>query len=131
MPIAATNTLAVVATNAPAANREHRGEGQREGRSPVQPVTLAIKTQDQWPLFATTQLTLDPYTGKVLKKEGYSDQNLGRQVRSWTRFLHTGEALGVVGKAVAGLASVGALLLVWTGFALTWRRFFFRQPKAD
>ncbi len=125
--IAATNTLAVVATNVPAANRERgerRSEGQREGRSPAQPVILAIKTQGQWPLFATTQLTLDPYTGNVLKKEGYDDQNLGRQVRSWTRFLHTGEALGVVGKAVAGLASAGALLLVWTGFALTWRRFF-------
>jgi uncharacterized iron-regulated membrane protein len=132
--LAATNTSAVVATNAPAATPERgerRGEGQREGRGLAQPVTLAIKTQDQWPLFATTQLTLDPYTGNVLKKEGYSDQNLGRQVRSWTRFLHTGEALGFLGKAIAGLASAGALLLVWTGFALTWRRFFFRQPKTD
>jgi uncharacterized iron-regulated membrane protein len=109
---------------------ERRGEGQREGRSSAQPVTLTIKTQGQWPLFATTQLTLDPYTGNVLKKEGYSNQNLGRQVRSWTRFLHTGEALGVGGKFIAGLASAGALLLVWTGFALTWRRFFSRAPKA-
>lgn len=133
-PIAATNTPAVAATNAPAANRERgerRGEGQREGRGPAQPVTLTIKTQGQWPLFSTTQLTIDPYTGNVLQKEGFSDQNLGRQVRSWTRFLHTGEALGVLGKAIAGLASAGALLLVWTGFALTWRRFFSRQPKTD
>jgi uncharacterized iron-regulated membrane protein len=133
-PNIATNTSAVATTNAPAATPERgerRSEGQREGRGPAQPVTLAIKTQDQWPLFATTQLTLDPYTGNVLKKEGYSDQNLGRQVRSWTRFLHTGEALGFLGKAIAGLASAGALLLVWTGFALTWRRFFFRQPKTD
>lgn len=130
-PIAVTDTPAAVATNAPAANRERRGEGQREGRGPAQPVTLAIKTQGQWPLFSTTQLTLDPYTGKVLQKEGYNDQNLGRQVRSWTRFLHTGEALGVMGKAIAGLASAGALLLVWTGFALTWRRFFSRRPKVN
>lgn len=124
-----TNTPATGATNTPAATSERgerRGEGQREGRGSAQPVTLSIKTHGQWPMFATTQLTLDPYTGNVLKKEGYDDQNLGRQVRSWTRFLHTGEALGVVGKAVAGLASAGALLLVWTGFALTWRRFFCR-----
>jgi uncharacterized iron-regulated membrane protein len=130
----ATNPTATATTNAPVATPERgerRGEGQREGRGPAQPVTLTIKTQGQWPLFATTQLTLDPYTGKVLKKEGYGDQNLGRQVRSWTRFLHTGEALGVVGKAVAGLASAGALLLVWTGFALTWRRFLSKQPKAS
>jgi uncharacterized iron-regulated membrane protein len=117
------------ATNAPAANPERgerRSEGPREGRGSAQPVPLAIKTQGQWPRFATTQLTLDPYTGTILKNEGYGDQSLGRQVRSWTRYLHTGEALGVVGKAVAGLASAGALLLVWTGFALTWRRFFCR-----
>jgi uncharacterized iron-regulated membrane protein len=126
-PAASTNAPTAGAT---AASTERRGEGQREGRGPAQAVTLTIKTQDQWPLFATTQLTLDPYTGSVLKKEGYGDQNLGRQVRSWTRFLHTGEALGVVGKFVAGLASAGALLLVWTGFALTWRRFFSRQSKA-
>jgi uncharacterized iron-regulated membrane protein len=128
------NTPAAPATNAPAANHERgerQGEGQREGRGNTQPVTLSIKTKDQWPLFATTQLTLDPYTGNVLKKEGYGDQNLGRQVRSWTRFLHTGEALGVMGKAIAGLASAGALLLVWTGFALAWRRFFSRAPKTE
>lgn len=135
-------TTEIASTERPAGNREEnrersggergerRGEGQREGRGPAQAVTLTIKTQDQWPLFATTQLTLDPYTGNVLKKEGYGDQNLGRQVRSWTRFLHTGEALGVLGKALAGLASAGALLLVWTGFALTWRRFFSRAKPA-
>lgn len=129
-----TNSPATATTNAPAANPERgerRGEGQREGRGSAPAVTLAIKTRDQWPLFSTTQVTLDPYTGNILKMEGYGDQNLGRQVRSWTRYLHTGEALGVVGKAVAGLASAGALLLVWTGFALSWRRFFSRQPRAD
>jgi uncharacterized iron-regulated membrane protein len=129
--IASTNAPAVETTNAPAANRERgerRSEGQRE-RGASQPVTLAIKMQNQWPLFSTTQITLDPFTGNVLQREGFSDQNLGRQVRSWTRYLHTGEALGMVGKAVAGLASAGALVLVWTGFALTWRRFFSRASK--
>jgi len=127
-----TNAAVTMTTNAPTAKPERgerRGDGQREGRGLAQPVTLSIKTQNQWPLFATTQITLDPYTGNILQRERFGDQNLGRQVRSWTRFLHTGEALGVVGKALAALASVGALLLVWTGLALTWRRFFSRQPK--
>jgi uncharacterized iron-regulated membrane protein len=65
----------------------------------------------------------------VLRKESFSGYSLGRQVRSWTRFLHTGEALGVVGKALAAIASAGAVLLVWTGFALAWRRFFFRKSQ--
>jgi len=104
--------------------------GRREGgRGDAQPVSLTVKERDPWPLFSTIQLTLNPYTGEVLRRETYQDQNAGRKVRSWTRFLHTGEALGLIGQGVAGLASLGALFLVWTGFALAWRRFFFkRQP---
>ena len=101
-------------------NREHRGQ---------QPITLAIVEKGQWPLFAATQLTLDPFTGAVLRKESFSDYNLGRQVRSWTRFLHTGEALGIAGKALASIASAGSVLLIWTGFALAWRRFFSRKAN--
>lgn len=109
-----------------------KGGGNRERRASGLPsaVTLAIVEQDQWPLFATTQLTLDPFTGVVLRKESFSDYNRGRQVRSWTRFLHTGEALGMAGKTLAAAASAGAVLLVGTGFALAWRRFFFRNGKA-
>ena len=100
---------------------------ERRDRDRPQAVTLAIVEKGQWPLFASTQLTLDPFTGLVLRKESFSSYNLGRQVRSWTRFLHTGEALGLAGKALAAIASAGAVLLVWTGFALAWRRFFFRK----
>ena len=115
------------------------GRGGRGGGSPrssetntnspprPQPVALTVVEKGQWPLFANTQVTLDPFTGAVLRQESFRDYNLGRQVRSWTRFLHTGEALGIVGKSLAALASGGALLLVWTGFALAWRRFFFRK----
>jgi uncharacterized iron-regulated membrane protein len=39
------------------------------------------------------------------------------------RYLHTGEAFGVPGQLIAGLASVGGVLLVYTGYALAWRRF--------
>jgi len=104
-------------------NRDHRDSGL------PQAITLAVVEKGQWPLFATTQVTLDPFTGALLRKESFSDYNLGRQVRSWTRFLHTGEALGIAGKALASLASAGAALLVWTGFALAWRRFFFRKRE--
>ena len=39
------------------------------------------------------------------------------------RFGHTGEVFGVPGQILAGLASAGGCVLVWTGFALAWRRF--------
>ncbi|MSR11799.1 MAG: PepSY domain-containing protein, partial [Gammaproteobacteria bacterium] len=49
-------------------------------------------------------------------------QSAGRQARAWVRFLHTGEALGGIGQTLAGIASLAAVLMVWTGLALSWRR---------
>lgn len=46
----------------------------------------------------------------------------GRQARSWARSLHTGEALGIIGQTIAGLVSLTSLVMVWTGFALAYRR---------
>jgi uncharacterized iron-regulated membrane protein len=69
------------------------------------------------------QLVLDRKTGGVVRWEPYESQSLGRRLRSWMRFVHTGEAGGIVGQTVAGLASAGSALLVWTGLAMAWRRF--------
>lgn len=111
----------------PGANSNLRREGtpssNDRARTP-QAINLTVRTADQWPLFSTTTLALDPFTGVVLRKEVFTEQNAGRRIRAWTRFLHTGEALGWPGKLLVALASLGALVLVWTGFALTWRRFF-------
>jgi uncharacterized iron-regulated membrane protein len=98
----------------------------RGGQS--QAVSLTVKERDAWPLFAAVQFTLDPNTGEVLKRETYADQDRGRQARSWLRYLHTGEALGWIGQLVAALASLGGGVLVWTGLALSFRRFFGRKP---
>jgi uncharacterized iron-regulated membrane protein len=104
-------------------------ERGRSGRGGPQPVTLAVKEEGQWPLFGAAQLSLDPFTGKVLRREVYADYTPGRKIRTWLRFLHTGEALGWPGQLLAGLVSLGATLLVWTGFALAWRRFFRRRQS--
>ena len=112
------------------------GQGPRSGggeaRSAPQAVSISVREQDGWPLFASVQLSLDPFTGAILRKESYADYNSGRKARTWMRFLHTGEALGFFGKLVAGLASLGGAVLVWTGFALAWRRFLAwrRKPAA-
>ena len=45
--------------------------------------------------FARSSLTLDAKSGAVVKWEPYAEAAAGRQARSWMRFLHTGEALGV------------------------------------
>ncbi len=108
-------------------NGEARGNG--EGRPAAQAISVTVKQPGAWPRTATTTLSLNPYTGEVLKREGFADLVTSRQIRTWTRFLHTGQALGWIGQLIAGLACVGGCFLVYTGFALSWRRFFGKKPK--
>ncbi len=95
--------------------------GKRD--APAAAVSLTVREPQAWPRFATAQLTLDPFTGAVLEEESYATASPARKVRSWLRFLHTGEAFGLLGKALAAIASLGGALLVWTGLALSLRRF--------
>jgi len=68
-------------------------------------------------------LTLDVSSGEVITWAPFTSQTAGAQARRWVRFLHTGEALGIIGQTIAGIASFAAILMVWTGLALALRRF--------
>ena len=72
----------------------------------------------------SAQLMLARDTGEVIRWEPFAQNSAGRKLRIWFRFLHTGEAGGVAGQAIAAIASVGAAFLVYTGTALAIRRFF-------
>lgn len=94
-------------------------------RLPVSKDT-AVFTIDEgkyWNKFGRSTLTVNPATGEVIKWESYGDQNLGRQLRSWVRFTHTGETFGFIGQLLACLACIGGAFLVWTGISLALRRF--------
>ena len=67
--------------------------------------------------------TVDRDPRKTPGMETFSDQSLGRRARTWLRFVHTGEYYGFVGQTIAGLACFAAVMLVWTGFALSLARF--------
>jgi uncharacterized iron-regulated membrane protein len=69
------------------------------------------------------QLTLHRETAEPLGWEPFASYNLGRQLRLWVRWVHTGEAGGFVGQVIAAAASIGGALLVYTGLALACRRF--------
>jgi len=88
------------------------------------PVTFAIDRGNGGQPQLRSQLTLDRRTGEVVRWEPYSNNTLGRRVRSWLRFAHTGEVYGVIGQTVAALASAGGALLVYTGLSLALRRLF-------
>jgi uncharacterized iron-regulated membrane protein len=78
-----------------------------------------------------SQLVLDRRTGEVLRFEPYSSQSPARRLRGWLRWVHTGEAGGVWGQTLAGVASAGAALLVWTGLAMAWRRVRAWQQRVE
>ena len=95
----------------------------RFGNSPSAPLTFSIEQGQRGRPDLRSQLILDPNTGGVVRWEPFSSLNLGRQLRSWARFIHTGEAGGVPGQIIGAFACLGATILVCTGFALAWRRF--------
>jgi uncharacterized iron-regulated membrane protein len=87
------------------------------------PVTFAIDQGNGGQPQLRSQLTLDRTTGDVARWETFSSGSPGRRARSWFRFAHTGEYYGIIGQTIAGIASLGAVFLVFTGLALVWRRF--------
>ena len=68
------------------------------------------------------QLILTP-GGDVARWQTFSAESRAFKIRRFLRFAHTGEIAGIAGQTVAGLASAGAVVLVYTGIALALRRF--------
>jgi uncharacterized iron-regulated membrane protein len=92
--------------------------------SPLEPLEFGVTVPDHMPSRAYIPVKSHPFTGEILQQVHFQDRSVGLQARVWIRFLHTGGAFGLPGKIVASLATAALLVLVWTGFALSWRRFF-------
>ena len=67
-------------------------------------------------------LTVDAATGAVRRWESFADDSPGRRARQFLRYAHTGEYWGLGGQLLAGLFSLAAALMVWTGLSLALRR---------
>lgn len=98
------------------------------------PVSFVIDTGSGGQPQHRATLTLDRATAGVLCWETFDDAGAGRRLRTWSRFIHTGEAFGVVGQTLAGIASAAGAMLVWTGISLAVRRLLAwnrrrRQPE--
>ncbi len=65
---------------------------------------------------------LNPLSGAIERREDFFAQTAGRRMRTILRFAHTGEVLGPAGQTIAGAASLGGAVLVYTGLALSVRR---------
>jgi len=90
--------------------------------SPKGPATFALDEGNGARPDKRSQLLLDPKTARVTEHKTYAQQEAGQQARAWLRWIHTGEAGGLLGQFVAMLASAAAVVLVYTGLALALRR---------
>jgi len=86
--------------------------------------TVEVRVQKGWGGEPQNRHTLsfDAATGERVASESFADQSRGRRFRTFLRFAHTGEYFGSLGQTIAGLASLAGVFLVWSGFALAWRR---------
>ena len=105
---------------------ENHVQGWKSISLRLPPTKDAIFTIDEakyWNIFGRSTLTLDAKTGEIAKWESYGEQNSARQLRSWSRFTHTGETGGFIGQLIGFIACIGGAFLVWTGISLVLRRF--------
>ncbi|GAA5131221.1 PepSY domain-containing protein [Luteolibacter yonseiensis] len=96
----------------------------------IEPLDFGVTLPDHMPSRAYIPVKSDPFTGGILQAVRFQDRSPGLQARVWMRFLHTGGAFGLPGKIIASLACAASLVLVWTGFALSWRRFFGKRRRS-
>jgi uncharacterized iron-regulated membrane protein len=108
-----------------------RAEGQVDGwrtitaRLPAPGSSTAVFTIDRGTAGQPQKrgtLTMNTRTAEVTKWEPFSALSTGRRWRSYLRFAHTGEIAGLAGQTIAGLASLGGAVLVYTGISLAIRR---------
>ena len=90
---------------------------------PDAPASFAIDAGTGGQPQKRAELQLDRGTGEEVRWQPFSAGTPGRRLRSVLRFAHTGEVLGPAGQTIAGVVSLGAVFLVYTGLALTLRRF--------
>ena len=88
------------------------------------PLTFAIDRGDGTQPQLRGTLMVNRSTGAVMNWADFSSNSTGQQLRLLARFTHTGESLGVWGQTIAGLATVGGAMMVYTGIALSLRRLF-------
>lgn len=67
-------------------------------------------------------LTLDRLSGSVVNSSSFADRTPAGKVLGYFRWVHTGEAHGLIGQTIAGVVSALAVLMAWTGVALSYRR---------
>ena len=92
-------------------------------------IPIAVKYGTQRQTTRALDIKLDTRSGQIIEERGWSSNEGSLRARSLVRLGHTGEFFGNWGQLLGLIACLAGLVLVYTGFALSWRRFF--GAKAD
>jgi uncharacterized iron-regulated membrane protein len=90
---------------------------------PDAPVSIGLTERASRSPYGRSTLTVDLPSGTIAKWEPFAGFATGRKLRTAARWTHTGEILSWPGQLLAALACLGGAFLVYTGLALSWRRF--------
>ena len=93
------------------------------------PVLVAVDRGTGRQPSKSEDLLFDRASGELVGRAGYPTFSRGFKIRRWLRFAHTGEVYGVIGQSIAGVVSLGVAVMVWTGLAMSWRRFLGSVPR--
>jgi uncharacterized iron-regulated membrane protein len=99
---------------------------QRSEPAGLAPVTISVRIRDQLTP-VPVRLLYHPHTGELLERTDLTTLPLRRALRTLILPLHMGTAFGWPGQLLALAACLATLVLVYTGFALAFRRFFTRK----
>lgn len=78
-------------------------------------VVFRKKKTESFSLNGMESLHIDPYTGKILKRDLLEKKNLGEKIATLVRPIHTGEFLGLTSKLIYFLTCLVATSLPVTG----------------
>jgi uncharacterized iron-regulated membrane protein len=92
--------------------------------NPQSSMQIAISQGAEGEAHKRVTLTIDRDSATVTQVKRWENLEPGDRARAIMRTAHSGELGGLFGQLIAGLGCLAGVVLAYTGFALSWRRFF-------
>ncbi|MGZ0708253.1 PepSY-associated TM helix domain-containing protein [Coraliomargarita sp. W4R53] len=103
--------------------------GARRGPS-VDPAVVLVAEAGQWfPYNRPSEILVDLKSGAITAERRPSELTLREKLHSSLRYIHTGESGLLPGKIIAFLGCIAGMILVYSGFALSYRRLMNSRRK--
>jgi uncharacterized iron-regulated membrane protein len=117
------------------ASAEHQATGWRILKVPLpkpadRSVTVNVDFLDSYRPDQRAEIVFNRESGGVERLDTFSSYSLGKRLHLFVHTVHTGEAGGMLGETVSGLAGLACCALVWTGISLAFRRLRIAQQSA-